>query len=116
MKPLLIYCLCVTMLVTSAAGAFARGHMAFGQTVQICAEGEAVVIRVDAEGNPMQGNLADPAHPCPECLAVTAGLPPPDFAFVQTLRRWQSEKLTAGAVLLTRSFIPHPARGPPVVF
>ncbi len=68
-KPFLTFCLCLTMLVTSATGAFARGQMAFGQTLQLCSETGAGSITLDARGNPVNA-------PCPECFAVSWDLPP----------------------------------------
>ena len=110
LKPLLTLCLCLTVLVTSVTGAFARGQMAFGQTLQICAEGEPVSITLDAHGNPV-----NTAHTCPDCLAVTAGLPPAAFALAGPMGHWVRLPLPKAASLATRTN-PHAyARGPPAL-
>ena len=109
-KPLLTLCLCLTMLVTSVSGAFARGQMAFGQTLQICAQGEPVTITLDAQGNPV--NMA---QTCPDCLAVTAGLPPAPVEYAQPLGRWAGLPVPKAANPVTQT-TPHAfARGPPAV-
>jgi hypothetical protein len=110
LNPLLIFWLCLTMLVTSGVGAFARGQMAFGQTMQICAEGEAAVITLDARGNPVKA-----ANPCPECLAVTAGLPPPTFEFARPAALWVRLPVPSGAGVTSQTALHAFARGPPVL-
>jgi hypothetical protein len=110
LKPLLIFCLCLTMLATSAVGAFARGQMAFGQTLQICAEGEPLSITLDARGNPVNA-----AHPCPECLAVTAGLPPAAFEFTQPLGHWARLSVPNGSGVASQTTLHALARGPPAL-
>jgi hypothetical protein len=70
-KPILTFCLCLAMLATSVTSAMARGQMAAGQMVQLCANGQAINVMVDANGNPI-----DASQHCPECLAVTGDLPP----------------------------------------
>lgn len=70
LNPLLTFALCLTLVATSVVQAMARGQMAGGQMVQLCAGGEAVTVMMDAAGNPL-----GPSHPCPDCLAVSAALP-----------------------------------------
>lgn len=70
LNPLLTFALCLTLVATSVVQAMARGQMAGGQMVQLCAGGEAVTVLVDAAGNTLS-----PSHPCPDCLAVNAALP-----------------------------------------
>ena len=109
-KPLLTLCLCLTMLVTSVTGAIARGQMAFGQTLQICAQGEPVSITLDANGNPV-----NTAQTCPDCLAVTAGLPPTPVEYAQPLGRWARLPVPNTADPATQD-TPHAfARGPPAL-
>jgi hypothetical protein len=110
LKPLLIFCLCLTMLVTSVTVAFARGQMAFGQTLLICAEGEPVSITLDARGNPI-----DAAHPCPECLAITAGLPPDVIDVARPFGRWVRLSVPIGAGVASQTALHAFARGPPVL-
>ena len=110
LKPLLILCLCLTMLATSVTNAFARGQMAFGQTLQICNEGEVSDIILDAHGNKL-----NPTHLCPECLAVTAGLPPAAFELPQALAQWQRITLPMRALLATQDHAHARARGPPAL-
>lgn len=71
LKPLLTVVLCLIVLATSVTQAIARGQMAGGQMMQLCAGGKAVTVMMDAQGNP-----ADPASPCPDCAAITAALSP----------------------------------------
>ena len=109
-KPLLICCLCLTMLVTSVTGAFARGQMAFGQTLLICAEGEPAFITLDAAGNPVRPN-----HACPDCLAVTAGLPPNAIDMAQPPGRWVRLAVPCGAGVDAQKVWHSFARGPPAL-
>lgn len=107
---LLTLCLCLTMLATSAESVFARGQMAFGQTLLICAEGEPVSITLDARGNPVSAG-----HTCPECLAVTAGLPPASLEFARLLGRWLRISVPNGIGLANQTTLHSFARGPPDV-
>ena len=108
LKSLLIFCFCLTLLATSATGAFARGQMAFGQTLLICAEGEPVSITLDARGNPI-----DAAHPCPECLAITAGLPPDRIDVTRPFGRWARLSVPVGSGETSQTALHAFARGPP---
>jgi hypothetical protein len=110
LKPLLIFCLCLTMLVTSGVAAFVRGQMAFGQTMQICAEGEPASIILDGRGDPVSA-----AHPCPDCLAVTAGLPPAPFEFARPLAHWARVPMPSGAGVASENTAHALARGPPAL-
>jgi hypothetical protein len=110
LKPLLIVCLCLTMLVSSVTGAFARGQMAFGQTLQICAEGEPASIMLDARGNPLRA-----MHSCPDCVAVAAGLPPAALDMAQPLGRWVQLAVPCGAGVASQTALHAFARGPPVL-
>ncbi len=110
LKLLLTLCLCLTMLVTSLTSAIARGQMAFGQTLVICANGAPLSITLDAHGNPVT-----PAHTCPDCLALTAGLPPGGVGAGLPLARWTCvsvQKPLAAASQPTPHAI---ARGPPAL-
>ena len=110
LKPLLIFCLCLTMLTTSVTGAFARGQMAFGQTLMICAEGEPLSVTLDALGNQI-----NPAHPCPDCVAVTTGLPPDTIDIARPLGRWVCLAVPNGARVTNQTTLHAFARGPPVL-
>jgi hypothetical protein len=109
-KSTLTLCLCLTLLITSATGAFARGQMAFGQTVVICAGGEASLITLDARGNPI-----DAARSCPECFAVTAGLPPVPVALAAPANRWQRLANPVPMQWAVQVAVHVFARGPPVL-
>ena len=110
LKPLLIFCLCLTMLISSVTGAFARGQMAFGQTLMICAEGKPLSITLDARGNPINA-----AHPCPECVAVTTGLPPSAIEFAQRPGRWVRLAVPNEVGVTNQTTLHAFARGPPVL-
>ena len=107
---ILTLCLCLTMLVTSVTSAIARGQMAFGQTLVICADGAPLAITLDARGNPVT-----PAHTCPDCLAVTAGLPPVVLDLAQPLGRWTRTAMQNGASLASQHVPNALARGPPAL-
>ena len=110
LKSLLILCLCLTMLATSVTTAFAGGQMAFGQTMQICSEGEPASITLDAHGNPVST-----AHTCPDCLAVTAGMPPARLNVALLLGDW-TLSFIQNRVSLASQNSPHAfARGPPAL-
>lgn len=98
------------MLAASVTGAFARGQMAFGQTLQICAEGAAISITLDARGNPVKL-----AQLCPECFGVAAGLPPAVVAFGRPDGRWHWVAILPHVSLATQSTTDVRARGPPAI-
>lgn len=98
------------MLVSSVTGAYARGQMAFGQTLEICANGEAVTVVLDAHGTPVRA-----LHLCPECAAVSAGLPPPLTEIPRPNSRWA--RIAAPVQVLQTEPTPRHAvaRGPPAL-
>jgi hypothetical protein len=110
LKPILTFWLCLAMLITSVTSAVARGQMATGQMVQICANGQAISVMVDATGNPV-----DTTQHCPNCLAVTGDLPPkmPEFG----PSHGQGIRLTVpmATLIVGLASIPAVARGPPVL-
>ena len=106
MKPILTLCLCLTMLITSATGAFARGQMAFGQTLQLCSESGAGSITVDAQGNPV--NVT-----CPECFALSWGLPPESNAVVPPFPQEMPALSLALVFRMGHGPLGPQARGPP---
>jgi hypothetical protein len=97
-----------TVLTAGAVGA-ARGQaMAAGQIV-ICADGGAVTLSVDAEGNP-----TGTPHWCPDCvLSLLAGLPSgPVTAEPRSAAADARPAACAGLRAAARPAVP-PARGPP---
>lgn len=110
LKPLLTVLLCLTLLATSVTQAIARGQMAGGQMVQLCAGGEAVTVMLDVQGNPV-----DPASPCPDCLALTAALPPVTAGNPRSLGRAVRLPPTIFARLPLRAVLCAYARGPPLL-
>ena len=103
-----ILAILATVLTAGAVGA-ARGQaMAAGQIV-ICADGGAVTLSVDAEGNPV-----GTPHWCPDCvLLLLAGLAPGPAAGAPPAG--SAAALPAGFDPLraaARAAVP-PARGPP---
>lgn len=110
LKPILTFCLCLTVLVTSVTSAVARGQMATGQMVQICADGQAISVMVDADGTPI-----DAAHRCPDCLAVTAALPPNTADPARPAGRSMRLDVPAAALTHSRTSLHFFARGPPVL-
>jgi hypothetical protein len=93
--------------VTSAV---ARGQMAAGRTAQICADGQAISVVLDERGNPV-----NPAHRCPECIAVTAALPPLTPDMVRPNGRWARIEVPASVLAVGYSTVTAIARGPPVL-
>ena len=83
LKPLLTVALCLIVLATSVTQALARGQMATGRMVQLCAGGQVVSVMMDAQGNPV-----DRSHQCPDCLALTAALPPVSSSPHPKAGRW----------------------------
>lgn len=55
------------MIAASVLMAPMRGNMAGLTQIEICADGAAAMLMVDARGNPV-----DAQHPCPDCLACQA--------------------------------------------
>jgi hypothetical protein len=110
LKPMLTFCLCLTLLVTSVTSAVARGQMAAGRIVQICADGQAISVVLDERGNPVSTQ-----HRCPECLAVTADLPPPAFDFGRPPTRWARINVPAVILHITITQLHAEARGPPAL-
>ena len=110
LKALLTFALCLILLATSVTQAIARGQMAGGQMVQLCAGGKAVTVMTDAAGTPV-----DASPPCPECVAVTASLPPTarDMGRTAGCRVRLSPPVLAQPVA-RRQFCAS-ARGPPVL-
>ena len=98
-----------TVLTAGAVGAVRGQTMAAGEIV-ICANGAAVTIAVDAEGNPTGA-----PHWCPDCvISLLAGLPPGPILAAPPARG----AVVAGAPVAAwpaavASPVP-PARGPPV--
>lgn len=110
LKPLLTFALCLIVLATSVTQAIARGQMASGQMVQLCAGGEAVTMLMDAQGNPV-----DPAQPCPDCLALTASVPPATNAVIRPIGPAQRLLPPAPDTLVVSAVPCACARGPPVL-
>ena len=96
------------MLVTSATGAFARGQMAFGQTLQLCSESGAGSVTVDARGNPVNPT-------CPECFAVSWGLPPVAAALVPPAQHEIPAPAPNPVLAMGRATLGPQARGPPAL-
>lgn len=55
------------LAATSVSQAVARGQQAGLTDMVICTNGQVVSVRIDANGN-----IADPAHHCPDCLVAFA--------------------------------------------
>lgn len=110
LKPLLIFALCLTLFAASVTQAVARGQMAGGQMVQLCAGGEAVTVMMDAQGNPV-----DRQHPCPDCISVTAVLPSVDIAPAFPMGRNMRLPLPISGLLHAQTQLGACARGPPVL-
>ena len=109
LKPILSFALCLTLLATSVTSAVARGQMATGQMVQLCANGQVVTVMMDAQGNPV-----DPAHACPDCVAVAAALPPPRVELGLPSGHWVRVELAPLPPVVTSTPLAAMARGPPV--
>ncbi len=110
LKRLFTLCLCLIVLVTSATSAVAALQMASGQMMQICADGQAMTVMLDA-----QGNQVDPDQPCPDCLAVTAALPPANPGVAQDLGTWTRIEMPTAALFFAHNLPQAIARGPPVL-
>lgn len=109
LKPILTFALCLTLLATSVTQALAWGQMATGQMVQLCAGGQAVTVMMDAKGNPV-----DPAHRCPDCLAVGADLPPASVGLGLPNGNWVRAELAPLPPVMVNTPLAAMARGPPV--
>jgi hypothetical protein len=109
LKPILALALCLIVLATSVTSAVARGQMATGQMMQLCANGATVTVMMDAQGNPV-----DPVHPCPDCLAVAASLPPAHVELGLPNGNWVRVKLAPAPPIVTNTSLVPMARGPPV--
>jgi hypothetical protein len=97
-----------TVLTAGAVGA-ARGQaMASGEIV-ICANGAAVTIMVDADGNP-----TGTPHWCPDCvLSLLAGLPPGPAAAAAPACAPDAPPVAASRLCTAARAAAPPARGPP---
>lgn len=109
LKPILNFALCLIVLATSVTSAVARGQMATGQMVQLCAGGQAVTVMMDA-----QGNQVDPAHSCRDCVAVSAALPPPRVELGLPNGHWVRVELAQLPCVTASAPMAAMARGPPV--
>jgi hypothetical protein len=81
-RAVLVAVLAIVLALTSVGAAMARGAMAGGSLVEICAEGGAATLRLDAGGNPVLPG----AHQCLECLAALGAAPLPAPGPVPPLR------------------------------
>lgn len=107
---LLTVLLCATLFATSVTQAVARGQMAGFRMVQLCVGGEAVSAIEDAQGKPV-----DQLHTCPDCIAVTAALPPGAIAPGLPLVGRMHVLLPALAFDRAQTASDACARGPPVL-
>jgi len=110
LKAILTFVLSLTLLATSVSQAMARGQMAAGRMVQLCADGEAVTVMMDAQGNPVT-----PAHLCPDCLAVAADLPHTAPEPAGAAGRWAGLSLPVPRQLHLQTPLCAYPRGPPVL-
>lgn len=108
-KHILTAALCLIVIATSVTSAVARGQMATGQMVQLCAGGQAVTVMMDAQGNPV-----DPAHPCPDCLAVAAALPPANVELGLANGHWVRAVVAPLPPVVASTPLAAMARGPPI--
>jgi hypothetical protein len=110
LKPILSFCLCLAVLASSVTSEVARGQMVAGKMVQICADGQAISVMLDANGNPV-----DASQHCPDCLAVTGDLPPTMLELGQPSVRWIRMTMPTAALIVGCATIKATARGPPAL-
>lgn len=113
--------LAVFLALALVMGGVARGHSAAllpavdGFEVVICAEGGAVTIRLDAEGNPLPTQEGAHGFHCPDCLLAGANGLVPASALAIHGERAETRHASfepAGLPATRRRALPE-ARGPP---
>lgn len=108
-RPLLSVLLALSLALTSATMAVARGQARSGEWMVICSDGGAVSVQVDADGRAL-----DPRHLCPECLSGFAALPVTEApALARPATRTERLPRVAEVGLTGRTWAAFHARGPP---
>ena len=110
LKPLLTFALCLIVLATSVTQAVARRQMAGGQMMQICANGQAISVMIDAQGNPL-----GPTHTCPDCVGLPAALLPSSPVVQRPFGPALHLSLPNHTNPVARAILTAHARGPPAL-
>ena len=111
-RPLLAGFLALTLALTSAAMAAARGQTMAAGSVVICTGSGAVTMQVDADGQPV-----GPVHICPDCalsLLEAAAAAPEDAGQADLVTRLTATVAHPATVPHISASLP-PARAPPPV-
>lgn len=76
MRALTALVLCLVLAFASVSMAVARGQVPMGATVALCSEDGALLVALDAQGNPVPAS----PHLCPDCLGASTAVVLPEDA------------------------------------
>jgi hypothetical protein len=110
LRPLFVFCLAITLALTSVTMALARHYGPIGTSVVICANGMAQTVTLDANGHKVPFT-----HSCPDCIVVAMHVPRP-IAMPQRPNFRSANLLPVPAIATVVAMRFHAdARGPPVL-